>query len=298
MIDMKLQGHLITSLECLHTNFSFSEAWEKRRILVRDLSPEHIHYYSKEKMLIYEALRNPAGSRIENGKIIFADGKKLEIQISDEVTRYLKLFKTMEERICAITLSLLADRPLSLDEIKKISNRNNLHTAHIILRNGDELCLTSIKPGGSRLIVKRISVPGTETNCCQVGNVSLEPGEVTFGVFQDSSLVDVSPNKISSNKYDLQYVLEGDCVKLDVYSLDREKRLNSYRDVTYICLIGDDAFVRVQNRHVYCYNNNDLNTRLRSKVVAALNPLIAHADDNLLRIIYEDTTEIRININI
>ena len=292
---MKLNDQLITSLDCLHVNFSFVEAWNKISILIRDLSPDRIHYGIEEKKLIYDALCKPSESRLEGASIVFSNGKRQELSLSPEIMKSLNSLETDEDRIRIIALSLLADRNLSTFDLSKISKPDTSEESAVILQYGVELRLTPIKPGGSHLTVKRIYVPGTGKHRSKIGKLELEPGDVTFGVFQDGNLVDVSPNKISNDTYDLRYVMEDNDVKLEVCNLDNEK-LKTHQGVTYISLLGNNDFVMVRNRCIYCNKSESLNTRLRNNVSMVRNPLIIRVEDKLLHIIYEDTTEITIDI--
>lgn len=293
---MKLDNHLITSLDCFRRHFSFIEAWSKRRILVRDLSPDRIHYAEEEDERIYNALKNPSDARIKDGFIFFSDGNKKELSLSPEVTECLKSLGTDEDRVCAVALGLLAKADLSPDDIRKIAKPDVSDEEHNVMRNGDELRRCDMKVGGSRLKVKKIYVPVTEKYNCRAGDVDLEPGDVTFGVFQDNNLIAVSPCKISNNAYYLRYVPDGDDVRLAVYDLEKETMLNSYTGVKFISLIGDDDFAMVKDRRVYCRENNVLNDRLYKQVEPRRNPMIIKTEHNRIRVVYEDMTEITVDI--
>lgn len=279
-------------MHSLRQNFDFAEIWHKRNIAIRDLSPKYIYYPEETMVTYYEVFSHPEKSLHINGHLIMhreSGDVELPIDIDDNcLTNF-----SPPERIQILALHKLADARISQTASETIANAVDLSPNKIILNNGQSLICSNVDHADSPLSHKAIIVDPSSKKSSKVGDFTLQPGQATYGIFSNNTLVAVAPPFKSNNSFHLEYELVGDIVTLIVTDTATNMQVTKYGKGHFFCLLGENDFVVIDGLIVSCFNNEDLNNRLRQDVVKSKSPEIIETNGDIIKIIYKDqTTEI------
>ncbi len=290
LLGMKLNDKVISSLDSLRVNFDFIEIWNKRSIAIRDLSPSLIYYPNKGMIAYYEAFAHPENV-INNNGVLVLHCVDTDIDLSMNIEDKLLSKYSMVERIQILALHKLADVPLTDVISNAIVDTITVNANEIILDNGQSLsCVRSQKECGP-FSHKPIFVRDTSKKKSKVGDYYLEPGQMTYGVFCDGVLVDVVAPYATNSSFHLEYELIDNNITLVVLDNATNNQVAKYSNAHYYALLGETDFIVINGLIVSCFNNEDLNNRLRQTIVKAKSPEIVKVNENVLQVVYKDNTK-------
>jgi len=284
---MKINNVLISSLDSLRINFDFIEIWNKRDIAIRDLSPCFINYCSEDLISCYGALSNPDKVKSEDGKLILQTDAG-NIILPFEITSNLLNNFTQSEKIQIAALYYLADRELSKEILDVCLNEISLSEDRVILKNGNSLLCGQHVDG--MLTHKAIIVEPTSKKPSTVGNYILQPGQATYGVFCKHTLIAVVPPYNHNSSFYAEYEIFGDDIILVVTDVATNTQVAKFANGHYYSMLGDNDFVVINGLIVSCFNNEDLNNRLRQNVIKSKSPEILEVINGIIKVIYKDNT--------
>lgn len=291
---MKINDKIISSLDSLRANFDFIEIWNKREVAIRDLSPLYI-YYPDDIAVYYEAFANPGNVINDNGKLIFHTESE-DVELSLDIDNKLLSKFTFTERVQILALYAIANVQISETVKDALIDVVLIDDDNITLKNGSSINYGKKKSGEHLLTHKSIVVSETSNKSSKVGNITLSPGQMTFGVFCGKELIDVVPPCDENHTYRLEYEMCDDTVILTVTDIATCNIVAQYKNAHYYALIGEKDFVVIDGLLVSCFANEDLNNRLRRDVIKAKKPEMIKVDGNAIYIIYSDNSETIINI--
>lgn len=287
---MKINNQLITSLQAFKTQFSFIEIWSKIDIAVRDLSPSKLHYKNAADINFYRVFKSPDLCKIVNNSIEFIDGDIIFTINSEELGFLDGLIEANKIRIIALYCLARKNIPVEIFELAAPVIAGN--EDEILLKFGNQIKLSDIPiTPNMELTYKLIKVSPDATTKSTVGDITLEPGQATFGVFSGNKLVAVSPAEASNNAFYLKYMVSQESVRLIVYDQQSGLIVAKYPKAHYFTLIGDNNFAVIDGLSVMCFVDEDLNRRIRRSIECLSAPQIIVADERVLTITYKDGTK-------
>lgn len=291
---MKINDKIISSLDSLRANFDFIEIWNKREVAIRDLSPLYI-YYPDDIAVYYEAFANPGNVINDNGKLIFHT-ENGDVELLLDIDNKLLGKFSFTERVQILALHAIANVQISETVKDALIDVVSIDGDRITLKNGTPINYGKKKSGEIPLTHKSIVVSAVSKKNSKVGNISLSPGQMTFGVFCGKELVDVVPPCDENHTYRLEYEMCDDTVTLNVTDIATCNIVAKYKNAHYYALIGEKDFVVIDGLPVSCFANEDLNNRLRQNVIKSKIPEMLKVEGNAIHIIYRDNSEKIINI--
>lgn len=291
---MKINDKIISSLDSLRANFDFIEIWNKREVAIRDLSPLYI-YYPDDIAVYYEVFANPGNIINDNGKLIFHKENE-DVELSLDIDNKLLSKFSFTERVQILALHAIANVQISETVKDALIDVVSIDDDKITLKNGSSINYGKKKNGEKTLTHKSIVVSATSKKNSKVGNITLAPGQMTFGVFCGKELIDVVPPCDENHTYRLEYEMCDDTVTLNVTDIATCNIVAKYKNAHYYALIGEKDFVVIDGLLVSCFANEDLNNRLRQNVIKAKIPEMLKVEGNAIHIIYRDYSEKIINI--
>lgn len=291
---MKINDKIISSLDSLRANFDFIEIWNKREVAIRDLSPLYI-YYPDDIAVYYEVFANPGNVINDNGKLIFHTESE-DVELSLDIDNKLLSKFSFTERVQILALHAIANVQISETVKDVLIDVVSIDDDKITLKNGSSINYGKKKNGEKTLTHKSIVVSATSKKNSKVGNITLAPGQMTFGVFSGKELIDVVPPCDENHTYRLEYEMCDDTVTLNVTDIATCNIVAKYKNAHYYALIGEKDFVVIDGLLVSCFANEDLNNRLRDNVIKSKIPEMLKVDSNAIHVIYRDKSEKIINI--
>lgn len=290
---MKLNNRLITSLEAFRQNFDFCQAWNKIDVVVRDLSPSKVTYgeYDTAARGLYKALADPSTAQYIDGALQAADGTLLTRLTAVEATAAESL--GAEQQVRVIALCRLGGVPLTKELISHANNEVSFDGNELVLRPWQVVKKENM-PSKCKLEYKLMRLPETVLGKAYVGDIVLNPGDVTYGVFAGAHLVAVSPTKVKNDKYYLYYEEVASGVVLKVKEMGRE--VCQYKNAHFFALVGNDNFVVINGTGVEFYTNSHLSAALGRKISILNEPQIVEVVDSNLIVTLEDASQIRIKL--
>lgn len=292
---MIINNRFISSIESLKTNFDFIEIWNKRDIAIRDLSPHYMYYSSAEKEIFYKVFAHPEYvNNIEGCLVYHHDCEDIALEL-DMDNILLRKYSYLEQ-IQIQALHKLVDLPISESVSDAIVDVVSVGSSEIVLENGRSLKIGKKYNKNNQLEFKPIFVPESSKKQSKVGDYSLGPGQVTYGVFSENVLVDVVPPYATNSSYHLEYELIDDKISLIVTDNATNNQVARYDNAHYFALLGDRDFIVINGLIVSCFTNEDLNNRLRNIIVKAKFPEIIIIESEYIRVIYKDFSEELIQI--
>ncbi|GEM_PF-4039012 len=286
---MKINNKIISSLDSLKANFDFIEIWNKRKVAIRDLSPLHM-YYPDNLVVYYEAFANPDKVANNNGKLMFhKENEDIELSL-DIDNKFLEKFSFMD-RVQILALYTIADMQVSEIVSDVLIDIVSIDSDKIILQNGSSIIYGKKTLGDQQLTHKAIIVPASSKKSSKVGNISLSPGQMTFGVFCGKELIDVVPPCDENNTYRLEYEMFDDNVILTVTDIATCNQVAKYKNAHYYALLGETDFIVIDGLLVQCFTNEDLNNRLRQNVIKPKGPEFLKLEGSVIHVIYKDNSE-------
>lgn len=291
---MKINDKIISSLDSLRANFDFIEIWNKREVAIRDLSPLYI-YYPDDIAVYYEVFANPGNVINDNGKLIFHTESE-DVELSLDIDNKLLSKFSFTERVQILALHAIANVQISETVKDVLIDVVSIDDDKITLKNGSSINYGKKNNGEKTLTHKSIVVSATSKKNSKVGNITLAPGQMTFGVFCGKQLIDVVPPCDENHTYRLEYEMCDDTVTLNVTDIATCNIVAKYKNAHYYALIGENDFVVIDGLLVSCFTNEDLNNRLRDNVIKSKIPEMLKVDGNAIHVIYRDKSEKIINI--
>lgn len=293
---MKINNKIISSLSSLRVNFDFCEIWNKKEIAIRDLSPTLIHYPNNELTSYYYAFANPDNVNHENGKLVLhlgEEGTILDLNITDKIFKDLSL----KERVQISALHKLANVELGDSITDILNNEIGLDGDVVTLKNGQSISLSKRSANCSaELVHKPIIVDNSSKKKSKIGYYFLEPGQGTFGVFCNGELIMVAPPFSNNASYHFEYELMDGSLSLTVNDAATNTQVAKYGNAHFYAILGDNDFVVINGLIVSCFNNEDLNNRLRQGVVKAKSPEYIITDGKTITVVYKDNSQENIDI--
>lgn len=292
---MIINNTLISSLDSLRSNFDFIEIWNKRNIAIRDLSPLHMYYPTNEKENLYKVFAHPENIDNQNGKIIYHQNEE-DINVELDINNVLLEKYSYSERIQILALHKLVDLPISESVSDAIVDVVDVDSSEIILENGKSLKIGKRIDKYNKLEYKPILVPETSKKQSRIGDYLLGPGQVTYGVFCGNVLIDAVPPYATNSSFHLEYELIDDKISLIVNDNITNNQVARYDNAHYFAILGDNDFIVINGLIVSCFTNEDLNNRLRNKIIKAKFPEIIKIEGDTIHVIYKDFSEELIQI--
>lgn len=287
---MKINNQLITSLEAFKSKFNFIEIWNKIDIVVRDLSPNELYYKNATDIIFHKVIESPNLYKIVNNSIKPLDGSNIEFPVDAKELSFLDGL-TEANKIRIIALYRLAQKDIPADICLLAATTIAGDTDEIILKFGNQIKLSDISVGPNmELTHKLIKVSPEATTKSKVGNITLKPGQATFGVFSGSELVAVSPAEDYNKAFYLEYAISQEGVKLIVHDQQSGLIVAEYPKAHYFTLIGDNNFAVIDGLSVTCFVDEDLNRRIKKSIERIFAPQIIVADERTLTVTYKDGT--------
>lgn len=292
---MKINDKIISSLDSLKVNFDFCEIWNKKEIAIRDLSPALIHYPNNELLSYYYAFANPGNVNNENGTLVLhleSEDIILNLDTTDKRVKDIPL----KERIQILALHKLASIE-PCDSIKDIFyNDIALEGDVVTLKNGQSISLSKNVNSSALLVHKAIIIDPTSKKRSKVGNYFFEPGQGTFGIFCNGELIMVAPPYGNNAAYHLEYEFIDGTLLLTVNDAATNSQVARYNNAHFYAMLGDNDFIVINGLIVSCFNNEDLNNRLRQSVVKAKSPEYLKTDGQTITVVYKDSSQENIEI--
>lgn len=261
---MKINGKIITSIEGLSRNFNFFEIWQKLPVFKRDINPRNM-FFTEDKKEIFQFFEFAEDASFSENKLTL---RNLCLPLSKEQEQVAALNAlSKNDRIRIISLFALVEKDIPVDQIKDLAKPLSDFEETIILSHGKSIRISGIKDIGGKLSTKKIIVSPESPNESFVGDICLHPGDVTFGIFSDNSLIKVCPNELSNLSYHLKFHLSSDNrSKLIVTNLSTGRTIAEYPDCTYFGTLRDDNFVIINKGNVDCFNDQHLMNMIRKKI--------------------------------
>lgn len=287
---MRINDCIVTSLESLKANFDFIEIWNKREIAIRDLSPNRIFYSSDDLVAYYDAFAHPENVIFDNGQL-FLRKETGDISLSLDINNVLLKNFSPLEKIQVLALYRLAQTDLTEAILEVQIEESSISNDIVNLKNGKSLVCKTATTGS--LTHKIIKVDSSSKKASKVGEYILQPGQVTYGVFCENSLIAVAPPYENNSSFLIEYELVGDDVILVVTDVATNTQVARYANGHFYSVLGDNDFVVINGLIVSCFNDEGLNNRLRQTVVKVKSPEIVEVNEKTIKITYKDnTTEI------
>lgn len=294
---MRLNNKLITSLDALRANFNIHEIWNKLDIAVRDLSPEKIHYSSDDEIVYYSLLAHKEEAEIDSDFNVTIQGRKINVTLTTDEKNYLEKLSP-HDAVAVIALYKLTNKKIDR-EVQKLSLENiDLQRDKIILEYGASIKISKLSSlDNTPLVSKQITVSTNQSIPSKVGNIKLNPGDSTYGVFQGNKLIALSPTQAYNHAFALSYQLN-EKGKLLLRVTDRHTGIIiiEYEEVHFYTLLGDNDFIVIDGLLVRCFTNENLNNHLRRSVSLVRKPTIVSIIEDIITITYQDCSTLKIKI--
>lgn len=259
---MKLSNQLFSSITSLRNHFDFNEVWSKLDSFIRNASFNKILYNgdtSNEDKEYYVVLSNSGNYTFNKHGVINKAGNII-IQSDKNEVKLLDSLET-QDKVQLIALSRLCRFSISEDIINAVSYKVPFNEDVIVLNYGQSLKLFNIASLNidKSLVSKKIIVDSSSSKSSVIGNITLKPGEGTYGVFCGDRLVSVCPVEISNTDFCLKsQLLPDNSIEVKAINLRTGTICRSYKNCKFFTVLGSNNFLVINNFRVECYNNQHL----------------------------------------
>ena len=291
---MRISQHLITSIPSYRKHFNFRCIWNQLDVFIRDMSPDSIYYPDQYSQDLYDIVANPSRYTKE-----YPDSKGLDkyFKINEASVLDSPILKDedYEKRLCIIALFELAGISFNEKDYSKDILISDGDT-DIVLSHGQTLKVSKTESTEKELLVRPIKVDNNSSSACTIGEHTIPPGTMVYGIFSACGLHHVIENSASNDVYDLYLSATKDGVRTIVKN-KVENTVRHLNNVVSFCVVGNNDYAYIANDKVYCGNNPVLAKRLARQISIFDEHVMVKSDSENLYITMTDGSQKTITIN-
>ncbi len=259
---MKINDKHFSSLTGLRENFDFNEVWSRLDTFIRNASPDKILYNSEtlaEDAKYFSMIASPEAYSLKSSETSLGIADKDDNVVTEIKPHESELLAKLDhnEQIQLIALARLCRFDINAKIIDAVSYKVPIDNDTIILDYGQSLKLYD-NPYDAELQSKKIIVSRDATKSSVVGNVSLKPGQGTFGVFSGDKLVYVCPLEQSNDAFRLESrLLPDNTIEVNVIDRRDSTICRTYKDCKSFAVLGSNGYLAINHHKIECNNGDD-----------------------------------------